>query len=196
MRFGTRLAGAKLTFLSRLSPTGGTPDRECLFIGDFHTYIMPISSIRNWSILTLRSNENRVLKAENNAQCCQICERRGVCSGLSPATVAFPHARCPSRRVLRLRARRRWDDVQRWHARRLDTLAMTGAKFEIFMSVRLCGTLQAFDLRCSRKASADDVILTMQRPCTCSFMTSPRSFASSQTGSRGHDVCHASITSS
>src|SRR6266849_4633285 len=33
-----------------------------------------------------------------------------------------------------------------------------------------------------------DVILTMQRPCTCSFMTSPRSFASSQTGSLGHDL--------
>jgi|HubBroStandDraft_6_1064221.scaffolds.fasta_scaffold69650_2 hypothetical protein len=51
-------------------------------------------------------------------------------------------------------------------------------------------------LCCIRKSSPDDVILTIERPCTCSFLTNPRSFASSQTGSLGHDVRHASITSS
>jgi hypothetical protein len=48
----------------------------------------------------------------------------------------------------------------------------------------------------SRNASPAGVALTTERPSTCSFLTSPRSFASSQTGSFGHEVRHASMTSS
>jgi hypothetical protein len=32
MRIGTRLASAKLTFLSDLSPTGGAANRQCFFL--------------------------------------------------------------------------------------------------------------------------------------------------------------------
>ena len=51
-------------------------------------------------------------------------------------------------------------------------------------------------LRCSRSARPDDVILTIRRPFTSCLMTSLRSFASSQTGSLGHEVRQASITCS
>src|SRR5215472_4672961 len=47
-----------------------------------------------------------------------------------------------------------------------------------------------------RRSRPDDVILTTQRPFTFSVTTRPRSFASSHKGSLGHDVRHASITSS
>jgi hypothetical protein len=50
--------------------------------------------------------------------------------------------------------------------------------------------------RSSSSVSPEDVIRTTERPFTPSLATSPRSFASSQTGSRGHDVRQASITSS
>jgi formate-dependent nitrite reductase membrane component NrfD len=48
----------------------------------------------------------------------------------------------------------------------------------------------------SRSARPDELILTMLRPLASSRSTSPRSLASSQTGSLGQDVRHASITSS
>lgn len=55
---------------------------------------------------------------------------------------------------------------------------------------------QALDgLRCPRTARPEDVSLTMERPFTRSTATSPRSFASSQTGSLGHEVRQASMTS-
>ncbi len=49
---------------------------------------------------------------------------------------------------------------------------------------------------CFRSAKPNDVIRTMEEPFSCSVVISPRSFASSQTGSLGHDVRQASITSS
>jgi hypothetical protein len=52
------------------------------------------------------------------------------------------------------------------------------------------------DLRRSRSARPDELILTTLRPLASSRSSSPRSFASSQTGSLGHEVRHASITSS
>jgi hypothetical protein len=52
MGFGARLPGTKLTFLSRLSATSGAPHRQCLFLGDFHDFIMRVYSAVRWSILT------------------------------------------------------------------------------------------------------------------------------------------------
>src|SRR6266542_4631780 len=51
-------------------------------------------------------------------------------------------------------------------------------------------------LRRSRKARPDGLRPTIRRPLISSRVTSPRSLASSQTGSIGQDVRHASITSS
>jgi len=47
-----RLTRTKLAFLSRLSATSGAPHRQCLFGGDFHSYLMRDSSAKRWSILT------------------------------------------------------------------------------------------------------------------------------------------------
>jgi hypothetical protein len=52
MGFGTRLSGAKLTFLSRLGATCGAPHRQCLFLSDFHGCIMQRCRQQKWSILT------------------------------------------------------------------------------------------------------------------------------------------------
>jgi hypothetical protein len=51
-------------------------------------------------------------------------------------------------------------------------------------------------LRRSRTARPDGLTPTIHRPLMSSRVTSPRSLASSQTGSFGQDVRHASITSS
>src|SRR5215472_6206127 len=48
----------------------------------------------------------------------------------------------------------------------------------------------------SRRESPTRVIRTTQRPLTSTTVTSPRSFASSQTGSLGQDVRQAEMTSS
>ena len=58
------------------------------------------------------------------------------------------------------------------------------------------GLSKKFGRRCSRNARPDDVTLTSVRAFTRSFVISPRSLACSQTGSLGHDVRQASITSS
>lgn len=47
-----RLASAKFTLLSRLSATSGARHRQCLFLGDFHGYMMQRSRRKEWSILT------------------------------------------------------------------------------------------------------------------------------------------------
>ncbi len=52
MRIGTRLASAKLTFLSGLGPTHRTANRQCFFLGNFHGYIIRRFSAGNCSILT------------------------------------------------------------------------------------------------------------------------------------------------
>ena len=51
MRLGTRLSGAQLTLLSRLSATGEAPNRQCFLLCDFH-YIMVGCPAASWSILT------------------------------------------------------------------------------------------------------------------------------------------------
>jgi hypothetical protein len=62
---------------------------------------------------------------------------------------------------------------------------------------RRCGHVaRGCDIRCSSRAKPAVVTLTTTRPLTCCFATSPRVFASSHTGNLGHDVRHASITSS
>ena len=64
----------------------------------------------------------------------------------------------------------------------------------------VCVTLDRLDpgswIGRSRRASPNRVIRTIQRPLTSTTVTSPRSFASSQTGSLGHDVRQAEMTSS
>ena len=52
------------------------------------------------------------------------------------------------------------------------------------------------DLRRLRRARPEELILTMLRPLASTRSISPRSLASSQTGSLGQEVRHASITSS
>ena len=42
MGLGARLPGTKLTLLSHLGATSGTPDRQCLFLGDSHASIMRV----------------------------------------------------------------------------------------------------------------------------------------------------------
>jgi len=52
MGFGARLPGTQLAFFSRLSATSGAPHRQCLFLSDFHDYIMRVYPAARWSILT------------------------------------------------------------------------------------------------------------------------------------------------
>jgi len=64
MGVSARLPGTELAFLSRLSATSGAPHRQCLFLGDFHGYIMRVYSAARWSILTSTlQNENPSLRA-------------------------------------------------------------------------------------------------------------------------------------
>src|SRR5207245_3025767 len=56
--FGAGLPGGELAFLSPFSATSGTPHRHCLFLGDFHGYIMRFHSSARCSILTTVFNVN------------------------------------------------------------------------------------------------------------------------------------------
>ena len=51
MGVGAWYAGAKLTFLSWLSPTSGAPPLEYLLLGDFHGYIVRVLLSRTLVIL-------------------------------------------------------------------------------------------------------------------------------------------------
>ena len=52
MGFGSRLPGTKLTLLSRSRATSGAPNRQCLFFGDLHCFMVCVFLPEGWSILT------------------------------------------------------------------------------------------------------------------------------------------------
>src|SRR6266852_2120212 len=85
-----------------------------------------------------------------------------------------------------LHIHRRWFGA--WAEERSVMTASRGGQWQNYLELRgSCGT-RGEGLCCSRRASPNDVILTIQRPFTSSLMMSPRLFASSQTGSLGHEV--------
>ena len=52
MRLSPWLTSSKLALLSWLSATSGAPHRQCLFLDDFHAYMMQRCLREEWSILT------------------------------------------------------------------------------------------------------------------------------------------------
>jgi hypothetical protein len=60
MGFGARLSGTKFTLLSGLGATSWAPNRQGLFLGDSHGYIMRVYSMARWSILTVSNCWHRI----------------------------------------------------------------------------------------------------------------------------------------